>query len=180
VVNRGHAGVGGNGQAHRFRLTYVNEKHGSAPTHEWSRLSTIEEAERIAKEARAEKDQRAQKLGERSARTTLQKKISVTVSGKTYHGNHDRESINEVTETMTTMQGHGNHDHYLYLGGSSGEGRGLPPDLGLRLSSGMSSLQWSSSHTIWPIEGSYLLSGHRVEMFTKPKHVVRTGWTMFQ
>lgn len=176
VVNRGHAGVGGNGQAHRFRLTYVNEKHGIAPTHEWSRITTIEEAERIAKEARAEKDQRAQKLGERSARSTLQKKFSVPVSGKTYPGYRDRESNNEVTVTGTTrprsrLPGPLSISRYVEC-----EDRVLPPE--------PASLPWPAPRrdlpaTVWTIADSYLVNGNHLDVFAEPRHVVRSGW-MFQ
>jgi hypothetical protein len=55
VIN-GHAGVGGHGEANRYRLTYVNDKHGIPPTDEWRRVATINEAQTVAKEARAEKN----------------------------------------------------------------------------------------------------------------------------
>jgi hypothetical protein len=168
-IRRGHAGVGGNGKANRFRLTYVNDKHRVAPTHEWQRITTIAEAEKIAREARAEKNPRALALGKRSAR----KKISVTVSSKSGHGIHDRESINEVTETMTTRQGHGIHDHYLYLGPWSGEGRVPPPEPA-------AAPRRDLPVTVWPIEGSYLTNGHRLDEFAAPRHIVRDRWKAFQ
>jgi hypothetical protein len=102
-VSKGHAGVGGHGKANRFRLTYVNDKHGVEPTHEWQRVTTIEEAELIAAEARAQKDSRAQKLGERSASITRQKKNSVLVSREIDPANQDRKSSDEVLQTRTTM-----------------------------------------------------------------------------
>jgi hypothetical protein len=79
-VSKGHAGVGGHGKASRYRLTYVNDRHGVEPTHEWQRITTIEEAEQIAGEARSEKDQRSRDLGARGRRVTQQKKKSASVS----------------------------------------------------------------------------------------------------
>ncbi len=69
-----------NGRPNRFRLTYVNMKSREQPTNEWKRVMTTEEADRLAKEARAEKDQRACALGSRGARARLKKQNSVTTS----------------------------------------------------------------------------------------------------
>jgi hypothetical protein len=46
-----------NGRPNRFRLTYVNVKSREQPTNEWRRVVTIDEADRLVKEARGEKDQ---------------------------------------------------------------------------------------------------------------------------
>ena len=102
VTRNGHAGVGGHGEANRFRLTYVNNKHGVAPSDEWRRITSLEEAQLSAKEARAEKDHAAQKLGARGGAVTQQKKKSAMVSGPIGHGNHGRNSNHEATETMAT------------------------------------------------------------------------------
>lgn len=75
VTERSHAGGGGHGEANRFRLTYVNDKYRVPPTDEWRRVSTIDEAERIAKEARSGKDQRSRDLGARGGKATCQKEI---------------------------------------------------------------------------------------------------------
>ena len=45
VTERGHAGVGGGGEANRFRLTYVASKHGIEPSNEWRRITSVEQAE---------------------------------------------------------------------------------------------------------------------------------------
>jgi hypothetical protein len=173
-VSPGHAGVGGNGQANRFRLTYVNDKHGVEPTHEWQRITTIDEAKRIAKEARAEKDPRAQALGERSAKVNRQRKISVPVSAQTYPGFRDRESNNEVPDAGSTM-----HRSRIpgalsifRTGDDEGTLRTLPP--------GLVGLQWSAPRralpsTVWPIEGSYRANDRRLDVFAAPRHVVRNG-----
>jgi hypothetical protein len=171
-VDRGHAGIGGNGQAHRFRLTYVNDKHATAPTHEWSRIVTLEDAQRTAKAARNEKDPRAQKLGARGAQATLQKKISATVSGKTYHGNHDRESNNEVTETVATMSRSRNPGPLSIsrVGEGDEAGRALPPEL--------AGLQWSSPRldrpgVVWSGDVLFPVNGHSVEMPRSPRVIIR-------
>jgi hypothetical protein len=167
-IDRGHAGIGGHGQAHRFRLTYVNDRQGVEPTHEWQRTTTIEAAKRIAKEARAEKDPRAQALGERSA----QKKISVTVSGKTYHGNHDRKSNNEVMETMTTMSRSRNPGPLSIsrVGEGDGAGADVPQEL--------AGLQWSAPRldlpgVVWPVDVAFQVNGHSVDMPGSPRVIIR-------
>jgi hypothetical protein len=102
VTRQGKAGVGGHGEANRFRLTYVNNKYGVPPTDEWRRVATIEEAGRIAKDARVKKDAHTQGLGARGGKATRQKKFSLTVSAPIGHGNHERKSNNEPTETVST------------------------------------------------------------------------------
>jgi hypothetical protein len=69
-----------NGRPNRFRLTYVNVKTREQPTNEWRRVMTIEQANRLAKEARAEKDPRARALGSRGARARVKKQNSITTS----------------------------------------------------------------------------------------------------
>jgi hypothetical protein len=96
-VSKGHAGVGGHGKANRYRLTYVNDKHGVEPTHEWSRINTIEEAEQIAAEARSDKDLRSSELGARGGRVTRQKKKSASVSADTGLTNCGRKSNHEAS-----------------------------------------------------------------------------------
>jgi hypothetical protein len=102
VTWHGKAGVGGHGEANRFRLTFVNDKHGVPPTDEWRCITTLEEAKRIAKDARMKKDAHTQLLGARGGEATWQKKFSATVSADIGHGNHERNSNNEPTETMST------------------------------------------------------------------------------
>jgi hypothetical protein len=78
VTAKGHAGAAGKGKAHRFRLTYVASKHRVAPSDEWARIKTLEDAERIAKAARNDKDCRASDLGRRGAKSAAQKKKSAS------------------------------------------------------------------------------------------------------
>ena len=47
----GRAGIGEHRTANLFRITYLRA-NGKAPTDEWRRIATIEEAERIARDAR--------------------------------------------------------------------------------------------------------------------------------
>jgi len=78
VTEHGHAGVGGHGVSNRFRLTYVNTKSREQPTNEWQLITTIEEAERIARAARENKDQRARDIGARGGRATRKRFFSAT------------------------------------------------------------------------------------------------------
>ena len=102
-----------NGRPNRFRLTYVNVKSREQPTNEWRRVMTIEEADRLAKEARAEKDQRARALGSRGARARLKKQNSVTTSDTGSVASTDTEGavsqsqrpilLGSVTTDVTTI-----------------------------------------------------------------------------
>ena len=78
VTEKGHAGVGGNGAANRFRLTYVASKYGIEPSNEWRRIPSLEDAERLAKGARSEKERRARDLGSRGGRATQRKFLAAT------------------------------------------------------------------------------------------------------
>jgi hypothetical protein len=65
ITEKGCAGNENHRRATKYRLTYVNSKSREQPTHEWSRIMTIDEAERIATVARAAKDTRSVALGRR-------------------------------------------------------------------------------------------------------------------
>jgi len=80
ITAKGHAGAAGHGTANRFRLTYAASKHRIAPSDEWARIKTIEDAKRIAKDARSYKDHRASDLGQRGAKSAIQKKFSASQS----------------------------------------------------------------------------------------------------
>jgi hypothetical protein len=82
VTVKGHAGAAGKGAANRFRLTYAASKHRVPPSDEWTRIKTLEDAERIAKAARKDKDRRASDLGRRGAQKRRSKeKLSLTNCG---------------------------------------------------------------------------------------------------
>ena len=52
LTRRGRAGNGEFRAPNLFRLTYL-PAHGKSPTHEWRRIETVEEAEKIARKGRA-------------------------------------------------------------------------------------------------------------------------------
>ena len=78
----GRAGIGEHRTANLFRITYLSA-NGEAPTDEWRRIATIEEAERIAREARkklpvSEKD--TGPVSERDTATGIRKGYKAPVS----------------------------------------------------------------------------------------------------
>jgi hypothetical protein len=77
ITEKGCGGNENHRRANRFRLTYVNMKSREQPTHEWRKIETIEDAERLAARARSEKDNRARDLGRRGLRA-FKNKIPVT------------------------------------------------------------------------------------------------------
>lgn len=77
ITQKGVAGSE-NGQANRFRLTYVNSKNRETPTNEWNKIETLEQADELATVARANKDGRARDLGRRSARNRAKKYFPVS------------------------------------------------------------------------------------------------------
>jgi hypothetical protein len=101
------------GLPNRFRLTYVNSKTKEVPSNEWSRITTLAEAKRLASDARHDKNQRASDLGKRAAFSKAKKyfPVSKTPTGPV------RETLTEtpisqsgkplllapVRETLTTI-----------------------------------------------------------------------------
>jgi hypothetical protein len=65
-VKRGRGGNANERQPNRFGLTFVQGQSDNPPTHDWRKVSTIEEAEIIAGAARKAKDKRAIANGRRS------------------------------------------------------------------------------------------------------------------
>lgn len=66
-------GRGGNAEyrsPNRFRLTFLYTKKDDPPTHDWRRITTIEEARRIATRARAFKDVHAVARGKKTWKKT--------------------------------------------------------------------------------------------------------------
>ena len=104
-----------------FRLTYVGVRSGTRwheATDEWKQIKTLEEAERIAKEARAAKDEKAvAKAKGKSKKTSSQKsfaggeKILVT-GGK----NHPETNENPGGKNHPTVPGGENHPT-IYISG---------------------------------------------------------------
>ena len=165
VMRQGSAGNAEHRQATLYLLTYYWTGSDARLIDRWKRIQTDEEAETVAKAARIRKtvNSRAREFGIKGAKARWKNKSPV---------------MNSIQPVMDSILKKGQKEPKSVK----------PPvmksiplsrvcQVGVRLSSEMSSLQWSSSHSIWPIEGSYLLSGHRVEMvFQKPRSVVR----MFQ
>lgn len=104
-----------------FRLTYLNVRRGTRwhePTDEWKQIKTLEEAERIAKEARAAKDEKAVAMAKgKSRKTGSQKsfaggeKILVT-GGK----NHPETNESPGGKNHPTVPGGENHPT-IYISG---------------------------------------------------------------
>ena len=61
VIERGRGGNAEYRRPNMFYLTFANARDAKSepPTHEWRRIKTVEEAERIAHDARLAKDQNA-------------------------------------------------------------------------------------------------------------------------
>ena len=68
VTQRGHGGNAEHRSPNYFFLTFAHNRNSRAepPTHDWRRIRTLDEAERIARAARATKNPRAIALGKRS------------------------------------------------------------------------------------------------------------------
>jgi hypothetical protein len=66
ITEKGCAGNESQRRPHRFRLTYVNMKTREEPSHEWRNVIDLEEAYRLAAEARAAKNERSVALGRRA------------------------------------------------------------------------------------------------------------------
>jgi hypothetical protein len=76
-------GRGGNAEYRKPNLFFLTFAHGrdsgaQPPTHDWHRIKTLEEAEQIARTARAAKDQSAVARGKRSWRKRQQKQNAGT------------------------------------------------------------------------------------------------------
>lgn len=68
VAERGRGGNSEHRTPNKFFLTFAHDRgsRSNPPTHDWRRIRTIEEAERIGRAARAAKDERAVEHGKRS------------------------------------------------------------------------------------------------------------------
>jgi hypothetical protein len=78
-----------------WRITYTFPADGNQPTDEWQRIKTMREAKAIARDARAEKDERAVRFGKN--RTRYQKLIPNPVSET-----NTETKKSPVSETNTT------------------------------------------------------------------------------
>jgi hypothetical protein len=78
ITERGHGGNAEYRSPNRFFLTYAYTDKRSPPTHEWRRIKTRQEANQIARYARADKSISAVERGKRSWRKRQQKTKSST------------------------------------------------------------------------------------------------------
>jgi len=67
LTKRGRAGNAEHRASHRWALAFIKDKHGAMYSTGWKRFESLEEAKRIAKKARAEKDSTAVKMGKQRA-----------------------------------------------------------------------------------------------------------------
>jgi hypothetical protein len=66
LTKRGRGGNADSREANLWRLTYVLDRGGAEPTHEWRKIKTIEEAEAIADAARKDKNPLAVRRGQQA------------------------------------------------------------------------------------------------------------------
>lgn len=68
ITERGRGGSAEHRSPNYFFLTFAHARnsHAQPPTHDWRRIGTLDDAERIASAARAEKNPRAVALGKRN------------------------------------------------------------------------------------------------------------------
>ena len=80
ITERGRGGNAEHGAPNKFFLTFAHGRDSgkNPPTHDWRRLKTLEEAEQIARAARANKNPYAAAHGKRSWRKRQQKQNAGT------------------------------------------------------------------------------------------------------
>ncbi len=99
-TRQGRGGNADNRRASLWRITYQHDRNSGTnpPSHEWRRVKTIEQAERIARAARDNKDARAVMYGQRgNNRNRYQKQRPVPVSET-----NTETQKSPVSETNTT------------------------------------------------------------------------------
>ena len=118
ITERGRGGNAEHGSPNKFFLTFAHGRTSrqEPPTHDWRRIESLEEAEQIARAARANKNPYAVAHGKRSWRRRQQKQNAGT--------ENSHQSVREIrTETLEfryrkpQLQGRSKKQHYcLYLG----------------------------------------------------------------
>jgi hypothetical protein len=108
VTRRGCAMNGDQQQVSLYRLTFRHAKRATGDgTHEWRRITTIEQAEMLAKAARLEVDSRARNLAtvrirkQNASDGFRQPPVPETVTEKANH-QWRKPSLQPVSETVTT------------------------------------------------------------------------------
>jgi hypothetical protein len=120
VTEKGCGGNENHRRANRFRLTYVNMKSREQPTHEWRHIATIDEAERLVRQARGNRDQRAIEIGRRSGRGRGQKQNPGMETVPSFGvGNHTQGATSPGMETVPTRPGMETVPTIYNLGGES-------------------------------------------------------------
>lgn len=111
ITERGRAGDAEHGAPNRFFLTFTHGRNSrqEPPTHDWRHIKTKEEAEEIARVARAEKNPNAVAHGKRSWRSR---------HAKTFPGTENSHA--SVRKNRTT--GQSKKPYYIYISGEGAHG----------------------------------------------------------
>jgi hypothetical protein len=127
ITERGRAGNAEHGAPNRFFLTFAHGRNSrqEAPTHDWRRIKTPEEAEEIARVARAEKNPGAVAHGKRSWRSRHAKINPGTENSQA----SVRENRTETTETPVRENrttGQSKKPYYIYILGEGAHNATAP------------------------------------------------------
>jgi hypothetical protein len=103
ITERGRGGSAEYRTPNKFFLTFAHGRDSRSipPTHDWRRIKTVDEAERIARAARAAKDERAVEHGKRSWRKRQRKQSAGTEDAYS----SVRQSRTEQAKTPVRMNG---------------------------------------------------------------------------
>jgi hypothetical protein len=75
VTEHGRAGNAEHRSANKFYLTFANERDGGEPSHDWRKVQTMEDAEQLARAARAAKNKSAARRGRRREKPASEKSV---------------------------------------------------------------------------------------------------------
>jgi hypothetical protein len=103
VTERGRGGNAEHRKPHLFFLTFANSRSGLAPTHDWRKIKTLEDAMEIAKGARANKDSQAVKFAKHRTQKTESRSWKPGLVPVLETGTENPNS--PVLETRTTGSG---------------------------------------------------------------------------
>jgi len=123
ITERGRAGDAEHGAPNRFFLTFTHGRNSrqEPPTHDWRHIKTREEAEEIARVARAEKNPNAVAHGKRSWRSRHAKTFPGTEnSHASVRKNRTETTEIPVRKNRTTVQS--KKPYYIYILGEGTHG----------------------------------------------------------
>jgi len=123
ITERGRAGNAEHGAPNRFFLTFAHGRTSrqEPPTHDWRRIKTMEEAEEIARVARAEKNPNAVAHGKRSWRSRHAKTFpGMENSHASVRKNRTETTEIPVRKNRTTVQS--KKPYYIYILGEGTHG----------------------------------------------------------